>query len=44
METIVKGAKEPLLGLREEEALGIIKIKPGREQVEQLDMFAKLEG
>ena len=34
---VVKGAKESLLGLRDGEALGIIKIQPEGETVRQLD-------
>ena len=38
---VVKGAKESLLGLKDGEALGIIKIRPEGEQVRRLDMFTK---
>ena len=38
---VVKGAKESLLGLKDGEALGIIKIKPEGETVRKLDMFTK---
>ena len=36
---VVKGAKESLLGLRDGEGLGIIKIQPEGEPVRRLDMF-----
>ena len=41
---VVKGAKESLLGLKDGEALGIIKIQPEGEQVRRLDMFTKEKG
>ena len=38
---VVRGAKESLLGLRDGEALGIIRIQPEGEIVRRLDMFTK---
>ena len=38
---VVKGAKDSLLGLRDGEALGIIKIQLEGEPVRRLDMFTK---
>ena len=41
---VVKGAKELLLGLKDGEGLGIIKIQPSGEQVRRMDMFTKVAG